>query len=89
MRLIPPDRRCIISLGYLPYADCYRVNSGSEGAGSSAYRKKPGRCSAATTGSKLARDREVRLRYDPGDVAAACAGEEELRILPAARNFDR
>ena len=83
MRLIPPDRRCI-TLGDLPYADCYRVNSGSEGAGSSAYRKKRGRWSAATTGSKLARDREVRLRCDPGDVAAACAEQEDLRSAPGS-----
>lgn len=35
------------------------------------------------------RARRVRLRYDPAEVAAACAGQEDLRILPAARNFDR
>ncbi|MDK2989513.1 MAG: archaeal cell division control protein 6 [Methanoculleus sp.] len=40
-------------------------------------------------GTGRGRGREVRLRYDPGDVAAVCAGQEDLRILPAARNFDR
>lgn len=37
----------------------------------------------------LEKGEENRLRYDPAEVAAACAGQEDLRILPAARNFDR